>query len=98
MTDYSIRMSSSCININTITLDHEPLDADHLPLDASGNVPTTGYQRFDGTDKLNVGIWEHSIGVSTDTEVDEVFVIISGKGRVVLKDGSVLHLLPGVML
>ena len=89
-------MSSSCVDINTITLEHEPVDADHLPADAGATVPTTGYQRFEGTDKLNVGIWEHSVGVSTDTEVDEVFVIISGKGRIVLKDGSSLSLYPGV--
>lgn len=90
--------SSSVVDINTLKLEHEPIEADHLPEghDQNSIVPTTGFVRFEGTDKLNVGVWEHSRGVSTDVEVDEVFVIISGKGRIILADGSVLLLAPGV--
>jgi len=29
-----------------------------------------------------VGVWEHAPGTSTDTEVDEVFVVISGAARI----------------
>lgn len=29
-----------------------------------------------------VGVWEHGPGASTDTEVDEVFVVISGAARI----------------
>lgn len=27
---------------------------------------------------VSMGVWEHTAGVSTDTEVDEVFIVISG--------------------
>ena len=33
---------------------------------------------------VEVGVWEHPVGVSTDVEQDEVFVVLSGSGRVVL--------------
>ena len=39
----------------------------------------------------------HPVGVSTDVEVDEVFVVLEGRGRVLLKDGRVLELFPGVV-
>ncbi len=61
----------------------------------SGNV-TTGSVDLGETDKLTTGIWEHSVGTSTDVECDEVFVILSGKGRVYV-DGKVLELAPGVV-
>ena len=31
---------------------------------------------------VEVGVWEHVPGTSTDTEVDEVFVVISGAARI----------------
>lgn len=49
------------------------------------------------TEKLNTGLWEHSVGISIDVEVDEVFVILEGKGRVILKSGEVLHLEKGTV-
>ena len=57
----------------------------------------TGFAELGETNKLKTGIWIHPIGISTDIEVDEVFVVIEGKGRVVLKDGTVLILFPGVV-
>ncbi len=46
---------------------------------------------------VTIGVWEHPVGVSTDVEQDEVFVVLSGSGRVVLEDGRVLALVPGVV-
>ena len=31
---------------------------------------------------VEVGVWEHVPGGSTDTEVDEVFVVVSGAARI----------------
>ncbi len=45
--------------------------------------------------RLNVGIWEHSQGTSTDTEADEVFVVLSGRATVVVAGGPTLELAPG---
>lgn len=45
----------------------------------------------------DIGVWEHPVGTSTDVEQDEVFVVLSGLGRVHLPDGTVLHLRPGIV-
>ena len=44
---------------------------------------------------LEVGLWEHTAGVSTDTEVDEVFVVLAGRATITLGDGSTLEVGPG---
>ncbi|MFS0866452.1 cupin domain-containing protein [Microbacterium sp. 179-B 1A2 NHS] len=35
-----------------------------------------------------IGVWEHTAGVSTDIEADEVFVVLSGSATVTFPDGS----------
>lgn len=57
----------------------------------------TGVGMLASTDALEVGVWEHPAGTSTDVETDEVFVVLSGRGRIVLEDGSVLELRPGTV-
>jgi uncharacterized cupin superfamily protein len=45
------------------------------------------------------GVWSITEGVSTDVEVDEVSVILSGRGSVEdLDTGAVVHLTPGTVL
>jgi uncharacterized cupin superfamily protein len=46
-------------------------------------------------DGLAVGLWEHTAGVSTDTEEDEVFVVLAGRATIALGDGSTLDDGPG---
>ncbi|GAA2059498.1 cupin domain-containing protein [Catenulispora yoronensis] len=41
------------------------------------------------------GIWEMTPGVVTDTEADEVFVVVSGRATVEFADGTVLEVGPG---
>ena len=57
----------------------------------------TGVEMLAATDLLEVGVWEHPVGQSTDVETDEVFVVISGRGRVILADGRILELQPGTV-
>jgi hypothetical protein len=57
----------------------------------------TGVTMLAATDALEVGVWEHPAGTSTDVETDEVFVVLSGSGRVILADGRVLALAPGTV-
>ena len=47
------------------------------------------------SDDLAVGIWQHSTGVSTDVEADEIFVVLSGRATVEVADGPTLELAPG---
>lgn len=57
--------------------------------------PKVGLLEFDGAKGLSAGIWEHSDGVSTDTETDEVFVVITGRATITLGDGTKLEVGPG---
>ena len=43
-----------------------------------------------------VGVWEMAPGTEQDTEVDEVFVVLAGRGTVTFDDGEVVELAPGV--
>lgn len=45
---------------------------------------------------LEVGLWEMEPGVAQDTEVDEVCVMLAGRGSVTFEDGEVVELAPGV--
>ena len=58
---------------------------------------STGVVGLAETGFAQVGIWQHPAGTSTDVEQDEVFVVISGRGRVHLADGRVLDLAPGIV-
>ena len=45
-----------------------------------------------------VGVWEAGPGADRDVEVDELFVILCGKGQVAFEDGSVIDLVPGALV
>lgn len=38
-------------------------------------------------DTVEIGVWEMSVGTARDVEVDEVFVVISGRATVEVLDG-----------
>lgn len=74
-------------------LRYSDLPADKCP----DGVLATGVDMLGTTEALEVGVWEHPVGTSTDIETDEVFVVLSGSGRVLLADGRVLELRPGTV-
>jgi len=41
------------------------------------------------------GVWEHTPGASRDVEVDEMFIIVSGRATIDIEGGSVLEVGPG---
>jgi uncharacterized protein len=45
-----------------------------------------------------VGLWEAGPGTDTDTEIEEVFLVLSGAGTVTFEDGSAIALRPGVLV
>jgi uncharacterized cupin superfamily protein len=45
-----------------------------------------------------VGLWEAGPGVDVDTEADELFLVLAGRGEVAFEDGSVLTLAPGALV
>ena len=76
----------SAFDAHAIDIALEPLPVDQCP---DGPV-STGLAVLARTDAYEVGVWEHTAGRSTDIETDEVFVVISGSGRVLLENGDVL--------
>jgi uncharacterized cupin superfamily protein len=74
-------------------LSHTELDAVRDP---SGAV-TTAVRALGVEGDMEVGIWEHSVGTSTDVEIEEIFVVLAGRGRVTCDQGGVIDLAPGVV-
>lgn len=72
---------------------HRPL----RPELALSDGVTTAVATLDAQGDMEVGVWEHSVGTSRDTEVEEVFVVLEGRGRVTCDEGGVIELAPGVV-
>ncbi len=89
----------------TIGTVNSAFDATDVPLEWSALPPaqcpdgpvSTGVARLARTATADVGVWEHPAGTSTDVEQDEVFVVLSGAGRILFDDGSALELRPGTV-
>jgi uncharacterized cupin superfamily protein len=47
---------------------------------------------------LEVGTWAIGTGIARDVEVDEIFLVLAGIGRVTFADGSSIELHPGVLV
>ncbi|WP_102191446.1 cupin domain-containing protein [Microbacterium aurantiacum] len=90
------------VDATALALAHEPLPADSV---LSGE-PTTALHPLARVGRTEVGIWEMSPGTASDTEVDEVFVVLSGRARIAFEDpalpdlevgpGSVVRLAEGM--
>lgn len=49
------------------------------------------------TESLEIGVWEHTAGTSTDIEIDEAFVVVAGRATVTCDDGTSIELEPGTV-
>lgn len=67
-----------------LALAHTPLPTDEV---VSGS-PTTAIAVLDDTGDREIGIWEMTPGTACDTEVDELFVVLSGRATIVFEDPS----------
>ena len=79
-------------DVATAPLEHAALPVD----DVITGTPTAAVLSLDTVGGAEVGIWEMTEGTARDTEVDEVFVVLSGSGYVTFADGERITLLPGV--
>jgi uncharacterized cupin superfamily protein len=91
---------TSTLGPNSI-LDSAALQLAPLPLDETDVVsgsPRASFIEVLDTPALTVGVWELTEGAVTDTEEDEVFVILSGRATLEFdgREGA-LHLYPGVI-
>lgn len=83
---------NTVVHAATVELTHESVPADQS---VSGS-PTTGTTAVGEFSGFEVGVWEMSVGVMTDIEADELFVVLSGSATVDFADGSPsLELGPG---
>jgi uncharacterized protein len=66
--------------VNALDVDpsHEPLPADQV----LHGAPETAWIELGEYRGCELGVWEMTLGTASDTEVDEVFVVLSGRGRV----------------
>lgn len=86
-------MSDLALTPNSV-LPLSALDLD--PIDAGVGAPPTRLRELGGFGGLEVGVWEMESGVATDTEADELFVVLTGSGSIELLDaGESLTIAPG---
>ena len=79
-------------DVTTAPVEHEPLPPDEV-VDGSPTAAVAALGSVGGTE---VGLWEMTEGTARDTEVNEVFVVVSGRGSVEFEDGERIDLAPGV--
>lgn len=61
-----------------VALEHVPVSLEQVV----DGAPTVGFAALAETAGVEIGVWECTPGTSTDTEVDEVFVVLSGRARI----------------
>ena len=86
---------SFAVRVPDAELEPEPLLPEQI---VSGTPEVTGkvlWESADGT--RSHGIWQITPGVVTDTEADEMFVVLSGRATVAVTGGATLELGPGVL-
>lgn len=86
-------MGCSAVDASALELEPAPLDSSQM---LAGDPHVSAAQLLT-TDTVEIGVWEHTTGTSTDTEADEVFVVLTGRATVAVEDGPTLELHPGVV-
>ncbi|WP_436326863.1 cupin domain-containing protein [Brevibacterium sp. FAM 27836] len=97
------------IDTHDLPLSHEPIETwQDLPAAASagprddegGRTATTGFAELGTIGGADFGLWEMSAGAMRDVEGDEVFLVISGTGRIEFDEPrrEPIHLAPGSLV
>jgi uncharacterized cupin superfamily protein len=84
---------SESLDPMALELEPWPLEPDQIidgDPQVSGRVLDTS---ADG--KVERGVWQHTAGVSRDTESDEIFVVLTGRAMIEVEDGPTLEVGPG---
>nr|WP_295014103.1 cupin domain-containing protein [uncultured Microbacterium sp.] len=72
------------------------LTHEQVPLsDVVAGAPTTASAVLDDTGDREIGVWEMTPGTATDTETDELFVVLSGRATIAFADPSLDDLTVG---
>ncbi|KQV93740.1 cupin domain-containing protein [Streptomyces sp. Root369] len=86
---------SFVLHIPDAELESEPPAREQI---VSGTPEVTGKVVWESEDGRQIrGIWQITPGVVTDTEADELFVVISGSATIEVEGGPTLKVGPGDM-
>lgn len=86
-------LTSFAVHISDADLAPDPLDPGQI---VSGTPEVSGKVLWESADGRQVrGIWQITPGVVTDTESDELFVVVSGRATIEVEGGPVLEVGPG---
>jgi uncharacterized cupin superfamily protein len=88
---YRRAMPCHVVRAASLDLSPDPLDPSQV---VSGNPQVSAHELVDA-EGLAIGVWEHTAGVSTDVEVDEVFVVLRGRATIEVAGGATLEVGPG---
>src|SRR3954463_8669739 len=85
--------ASFAVRVCDAELEPEPLDPAQI---VSGTPRVTGKVLWESADGKQIrGIWQITPGVVTDTEADELFVVVEGRATVEVEGGDTLEIGPG---
>jgi hypothetical protein len=57
--------------------------------------PTVSGRVLAQDSSIEVGIWEHTAGTTSDIEADEVFIVLAGRATIQVEGGPTLEVGPG---
>ncbi|MFI6447922.1 cupin domain-containing protein [Kitasatospora sp. NPDC050543] len=81
------------LHIPDAALEPDPLDPAQI---VSGTPEVSGLLLWESEDgRQQRGIWQITPGVVTDTEADELFVVVSGRATIDVEGGPTLEVGPG---
>lgn len=84
---------SFALHIPDADLELDPLDPGQI---VSGAPEVSGRVVWESQDGRQIrGVWQITPGVVTDTEADELFVVVSGRATIEVEGGPTLHVGPG---
>jgi uncharacterized protein len=84
---------SESIDPMALELEDWPLEPDQI---VDGDPQVSGRVLDTSADgKVERGVWQHTAGVSRDTESDEIFVVLTGRATIEVEDGPTLEVGPG---
>ncbi len=84
---------SEVVDPMALELEPWPLEAEQV---VEGDPQVSGRVLDTSADgKVERGVWQHTAGVSTDTESDELFVVLAGRATIEVEGGPTLEVGPG---
>ncbi|MEY9962865.1 putative cupin superfamily protein [Streptacidiphilus sp. MAP12-16] len=84
---------SFAVYVPDVELEADPLDPGQI---VEGAPEVSGKVLWESEDGKQIrGIWQITPGVVTDTEADELFVVVSGRATIAVEDGPTFDVGPG---